>query len=130
MSSAFEAVLAVLFAAIAAAGAPARSAGPPPATSAAPAPPAGELRVCADPNNLPFSNDRGEGFENALARLVARDLGRKLSYFWWPQRRGFARQTLKSGRCELVIGVPSAYELALTTDPYYSSTYVFVSRRD
>ncbi|HET9795883.1 MAG TPA: quinoprotein dehydrogenase-associated putative ABC transporter substrate-binding protein, partial [Thermoanaerobaculia bacterium] len=77
-----------------------------------------------------FSNSRGEGFENALAEMVARDLGRPLVYFWWPQRRGFARQTLRSGRCDLVMGVPSSYALALTTAPYYRSTYVFVTRRD
>ena len=57
-----------------------------------------ELRVCADPNNLPFSNRREQGFENQLARLVARDLGRKVRYFWWPQRRGFIRNTLRANR--------------------------------
>jgi mxaJ protein len=88
------------------------------------------LRVCADPNNLPFSNDRGEGFENALAGMVAADLGLPLEYTWWPQRRGFVRNTLQAGACDLVMGVPSGYELALTTRPYYRSTYVFVSRRD
>jgi len=98
-------------------------------TDASPDPPP-TLRICADANNLPFSNARGEGFENALAGMVARDLGRPLAYFWWPQRRGFARQTVKSGRCNLIMGVPSSYELASTTEPYYRSTYVFVSRRD
>jgi mxaJ protein len=88
------------------------------------------LRVCADPNNLPFSNDRGEGFENKLAELVASDLGRRLEYFWAPQRRGFFRTTLRAGKCDLVISVPAQLERALTTKPYYRSTYVFVSRRD
>lgn len=86
------------------------------------------LRVCADPNNLPFSNDRGEGFENAIAELVARDLGRRVEYTWWPQRRGFIRATLRAGVCDVVMGVPEDYELALTTKPYYRSSYVFVSR--
>lgn len=89
-----------------------------------------ELRVCADPNNLPFSNRREEGFENELARLVAGELGREVSYFWWPQRRGFIRNTLRAGHCDVVIGIPSSFELALPTRPYYRSTYVFVSRRD
>ena len=88
------------------------------------------LAVCADPNNLPFSNERGEGFENALAAMVAKDLGRTLRYTWWPQRRGFVRNTLSTGDCEVVMGVPSGYELALPTAPYYRSTYVFVTRRD
>jgi quinoprotein dehydrogenase-associated probable ABC transporter substrate-binding protein len=97
------------------------------ARRAAQAPP---LRVCADPNNLPFSNARGEGFENEIASLVARELGRSLSYTWWPQRRGFARYTLSAGRCDLMTGVPAGYELAWPTRPYYRSTYVFVTRRD
>lgn len=88
------------------------------------------LRVSADPNNLPFSNARGEGFENKLAALVARELHAKLEYVWWPQRRGFVRETLDSGRADLVIGVPAGFDRLLTTRPYYSSTYVFVYRRD
>ena len=88
------------------------------------------LRVCSDPNNLPFSNEKGEGFENAVARLVANDLGAKLEYTWFPQRRGFIRNTLKAQRCDLVIGVPAGYELVAPTRPYYRSTYVFVSRAD
>lgn len=91
---------------------------------------AGPLRVCADPNNLPFSNLRGEGFENELARIVARELGRELQYTWWPQRRGFIRQTLKAGRCDLVMGVPAGFELVEPTAPYYRSGYVFVTRAD
>jgi mxaJ protein len=88
------------------------------------------LRVCADPNNLPFSNRRGEGFENELAALVAHELNRKLEYTWWPQRRGFFRQTIKSGRCDLVMGVPARFELVEPTRPYYRSSYVFVTRAD
>jgi mxaJ protein len=88
------------------------------------------LRVCADPNNLPFSNDRGEGFENRLAALLAADLGAHVEYTWWAQRRGFVRNTLGAGQCDVLMGVPTDFELAATTRPYYRSTYVFVSRRD
>lgn len=88
------------------------------------------LRVCADPNNLPFSNDRLEGFENRIAELLARDLNAEVEYTWWAQRRGFIRNTLKAGACDLVVGVPMSFELALTTSPYYRSSYVFVYRRD
>ena len=92
--------------------------------------PAGVLRVCADPNNLPFSNQRLEGFENKIADLLAQDLGERVEYTWWAQRRGFFRNTLKAGMCDVVIGVPSGFEMALTTKPYYRSTYVFLSRKD
>jgi mxaJ protein len=88
------------------------------------------LRVCADPNNLPFSNDRLEGFENRLASMAAHDLGARVEYTWWAQRRGFLRNTLNAGACDVVIGLPSTMEMAKTTAPYYRSTYVFVSRRD
>ena len=87
-----------------------------------------ELRVCADPNNLPFSNDRLEGFENRIAALLARDAGAKLTYTWWAQRRGFIRNTLKAGKCDVVMGVPVGLESVLATRPYYRSTYVWVSR--
>jgi quinoprotein dehydrogenase-associated probable ABC transporter substrate-binding protein len=94
----------------------------------------GEFRVCADPDNLPFSNEAMQGFENRLADLVAKDFDATPSYVWWGQRRGFIRNTmnatLKEGRCEVVIGVPDKYDLVLTTKPYYRSTYVFVYRRD
>jgi mxaJ protein len=88
-----------------------------------------ELRVCADPNNLPFSNNRGEGFENRIAELIARELDASLRYTWWAQRRGFVRNTLREGACDVIIGVPAGYDPVLTTKPYYRSTYVFVSRR-
>jgi mxaJ protein len=88
------------------------------------------LRVCSDPNNLPFSNSRGEGFENRIAELVAHDLGMKVSYLWWPQRRGFIRKTLNAGQCDVLIGVPANLDMVATTRPYYRSTYVFVTRRD
>jgi mxaJ protein len=88
------------------------------------------LRICADPNNMPFSNHLEQGFENRLARLVARELGRPLTYFWSPQRRGFIRNTLNAGRCDVVMGVPARYRSLQTTRPYYRSSYAFVSRRD
>lgn len=88
------------------------------------------LRVCADPNNLPFSNAAGAGFENRIAQLVGHELGRPVSYLWWAQRRGFVRNTLNAGECDLVVGTVAGMELLATTRPYYKSTYVFVSRRD
>ena len=88
------------------------------------------LRVCADPNNLPFSNAKGEGFENALASLIADDFGWRVDYTWWPQRRGSTRLTLNAGVCDVILGVPHDYEMALTTKPYYQSSYVFVTRAD
>src|SRR5581483_5146319 len=87
---------------------------PPPASAVADP---GLLRVCADPNNLPFTNRKGEGFENAIAELVARDLGRRLEYCWQPQRRGFIRTTLKAGLCDVVMGVPAQFDMALPTKP-------------
>jgi mxaJ protein len=89
-----------------------------------------ELRVCSDPNNLPFSNRRGEGFENRIAELVGREMGATVRYTWWPQRRGFIRNTLNTGACDVVLGIPSSFELARATRPYYRSTYVFVTRKD
>jgi mxaJ protein len=91
---------------------------------------ADKLRVCADPNNLPYSNEKQEGFENKLAQIIAHDLGREVDYTWWAMRRGFFRLTLKAQQCDLVMGVPVSSERALTTDPYYRSTYVFVTRKD
>lgn len=92
--------------------------------------PARVLRVCADPNNLPFSNRDQEGFENAIAALIARDLGAQVEYTWWAQRRGFIRNTLRAKSCDVIMGLPTAVELAATTRPYYRSTYVFVTRKD
>jgi mxaJ protein len=88
------------------------------------------FRVCSDPQNMPFSNDRLEGFENRIAALIAKDFGTTPAYTWWGQRRGFIRNTmnatLEEGRCDVVIGVPAQYDLVRTTKPYYRSTYVFV----
>jgi mxaJ protein len=89
-----------------------------------------DLRVCADPNNLPFSNRQREGFENRIADLIARDMGRTVKYTWWAQRRGFVRNTLNAGDCDLIVGVPASFDLTAVTNPYYRSSYVFVTRRD
>lgn len=88
------------------------------------------LRVCADPNNLPFSNEAKAGFENKLADLVADELRQSVSYTWHAQRRGFIRETLKAKACDVVMGVPKQYDLVETTIPYYRSSYVFVTRAD
>lgn len=88
------------------------------------------LRVCSDPNNLPFSNDKSEGFENRIAELAARKFGARLEYTWFAQRRGFVRNTLSARLCDVVMGVPAGFDPVATTRPYYRSTYVFVSRPD
>ena len=90
--------------------------------------PEAALRVCADPNNLPFSNDREEGFENRIAGLIAQALDVPLRYEWRAQRRGFIRNTLGAGTCDLVMGVPINFHGVLTTKAYYGSTYVFLTR--
>lgn len=93
----------------------------------------GVLRVCADPNNLPLSHRNGEGFENRIAELFARELGWRLEYTWYPQRMGFIRNTLRARvdggedyKCDLVMGLPAGFELAATTRPYYRSTWTLV----
>ena len=78
-----------------------------------------ELRVCADPNNMPFSNDKGEGFENKIVALIAGDLDASVTYTWWAQRRGFIRNTLKAQLCDLWPGVASGVGGLATTQPYY-----------
>ena len=91
---------------------------------------AGTLRVCADPNDLPYSNRKGQGFENQLAQLVAKDFGETVAYVWYPQRSKFFKKTLNAGICDVVMGVPAGMPVASTTQPYYRSSYVFVTRRD
>jgi mxaJ protein len=93
-------------------------------------PPGPALRVCADPNNLPFSNQRQEGFENRIASLLAKELHARLEYTWAPEWRGFIRKNLSAKRCDVIIGIPVESDRVLTTRPYYASTYVFLSRRD
>ena len=86
------------------------------------------LVACADPNNLPFSNKAGAGFENKLAEMIAADLHADLSYVWWAQRRGFARNTLGAGTCDFWPGVASTVETMATSRPYYRSSYMFATR--
>jgi quinoprotein dehydrogenase-associated probable ABC transporter substrate-binding protein len=99
----------------------------------------GVLKVCADPSNLPLSNDKGEGYENKIAEALARDLKMKVEYTFFSQRIGFIRNTLRfkdevshEYKCDLIIGVPKEYELTATTQPYMHSTYalIFASRSD
>jgi mxaJ protein len=95
------------------------------------------FRVCADPNNPPFSDEKSQGFENKIAEMFAKELGQKVEYTWFPQRLGFIRNTLKAKlpdseeyKCDVVMGVPTGYELTATTQPYYRSTYALVYRKD
>jgi quinoprotein dehydrogenase-associated probable ABC transporter substrate-binding protein len=88
------------------------------------------LRVCADPNNLPFSDQKGEGFENKIATRIGRDLSLPVQYFWYPQVIGFVRVGLKGGRCDLVIGTVEGDDLMQTTAAYYRTGYMLVFRRD
>ena len=89
-----------------------------------------ELAVCADPSNLPFSNDRQEGFENRIASLIAADLHATLRYTWNMQRRSFLRRTLQTGSCDVVIGVPAGLKGVLETRAFWSSSYVLVTARN
>ena len=86
------------------------------------------LRVCADPNNLPFSNDKGEGFENKIAELFAAKLGKSLAYTYYPGATGFVRMTLGSYRCDVVMGFPQGGELVQSTNPYYRTAYALVAK--
>lgn len=94
------------------------------------------FRVCADPNNPPQSSENGQGYENKIAELFASELGQKLEYTWFPQRLGFVRNTLKAKlpdsedyKCDVVMGVPTGWEMTATTQPYYRSTYVLVLKK-
>ena len=89
-----------------------------------------DLRVCADPSNLPFSNRNQQGFENRIAEIVAGDLKAHLTYVWQRMGRGFVREYLDKAQCDLIVGIPTNFRTVLTTTPYYRSDYVFVSRRD
>src|SRR4051794_35672717 len=83
------------------------------------------LKVCADPDNMPASNQRQEGFENALAQLLGQALHARVEYTWWAQRRSWAKYSINAGRCDVVLGVPVMFERVLATRPYYRSSYVF-----
>src|SRR3954463_512341 len=86
------------------------------------------LRVCADPRNLPFSNDKGEGFENKLGELFADKLQKKLDYMFFPQATGFVRMTLGAHRCDVIMGFPQGDELVQGTNPYYRTAYALVAK--
>jgi quinoprotein dehydrogenase-associated probable ABC transporter substrate-binding protein len=88
------------------------------------------LRVCADPHNLPFSNEAGEGFENRIAELLAQELKVELAYTWYPQSVGFVRNTLGARACDVVMGIVTTSELMQNTNPYYRSSYALVQRAD
>lgn len=92
--------------------------------------PGWEMRVCADPNNLPYSNREEEGFENRIAEILADELGAELTYVWYPQRMSLIREVLREGRCDMIIGMVDGQSQVLTTLPYYRSSYVFVYRKD
>jgi len=85
-----------------------------------------ELRVCADPHNMPLSTDKGEGFENKVAALFADKLGKGLSFTWYPQAPGFVRNTLGAHRCDVIMGAPQGDDLVQVTNPYYRTAYALV----
>ena len=87
------------------------------------------FRACGDPRNLPFSNEKGEGFENKLAELFAAKLGKKLSYAYYPQATGFVRMTLGSFRCDVIMGFPQGDDQAQLTIPYYRTTYALITKQ-
>jgi mxaJ protein len=93
-------------------------------TRALPAPGVNILRVCGDPENLPYSNDKLQGFENRIAAVIAADLGIEPTYMWWPHQRGLVKNTLEAGKCDVIFGVPHDLESVLATKPYYRSSYV------
>jgi quinoprotein dehydrogenase-associated probable ABC transporter substrate-binding protein len=87
------------------------------------------LRVCADPHNVPFSTDKGEGFENKLAELLAERLGKGISYTWYPQAPGFVRNTLAARKCDVIMGAPQGDDLIQVTNPYYRTAYALVFKQ-
>ena len=89
-----------------------------------------KFRVCADPDNLPYSNEAGEGFENKIAELLAAKLDREVTYTWYPSTVGFVRNTLAARVCDVVIGTTIVNELMQNTNPYYRSTYALIQRAD
>ena len=88
------------------------------------------IRVCADPDNLPYSNSELQGFENKIAEVIAQELGASLDYFWWPAQMGMVRNTLQRDRCDVLISIPKGFDPVLWTKPYYRSTYMMVYRSD
>lgn len=90
----------------------------------------GVIRVCADPDNMPLSNQKGEGFEQKIAELVAKEWNAKIEYAWWPVRRGFFARALNGRYCDVAIQAPAGFDMAAVTRPYFRSGYVFVTRKD
>jgi mxaJ protein len=88
------------------------------------------LRVCGDPNNMPFSNEKLEGIENEIAAVVARDLGWEVEYVWWAHQRGLVKRVLNTERCDVLVGIPKGYDLVGWTKPYYRTGYVIAYRKD
>ena len=88
------------------------------------------IRVCADPDNLPYSNRELQGFENKIGEVMAQELGASLDYYWWPAQMGMVRNTLQRDRCDVLISIPNGYDPVLWTKPYYRSTYVLAYRSD
>lgn len=95
-----------------------------------PADGARELRVCGDPNNLPFSSEKLDGIENKIAEVVAKDLGMTVVYFWWPHQRGLIKRVLGAKHCDVMLGIPKGYDPVLWTKPYYRTGYVMAFRKD
>jgi len=89
-----------------------------------------EFKVCADPDNMPFSNNKQEGFEDKIAALIAEDLGQPLSFLYAFNRQGFLRNTINARRCDVIMGVPPDYDPVLTSKPYYRTGHVFVWRKE
>ena len=89
-----------------------------------------EFRVCGDPGNLPFSNQKLEGIENKIADVIAKDLGMTVAYTWWPHQRGLVKRVLNTKRCDVMLGIPKGYDLVLWTKPYYRTGYVLAYRKD
>jgi mxaJ protein len=89
-----------------------------------------QLRVCGDPNNLPFSNEKREGIENKIAVVLAKDLGMTVAYTWWPHQRGVIKRVLNTRRCDVMLGIPKGYDPVLWTKPYYRTGYVLAYRKD
>jgi mxaJ protein len=89
-----------------------------------------QLRVCGDPNNLPFSNEKLQGIENKIADVIAKDLGVTVAYTWWPHQRGLVKRVLNTKRCDVMLGIPKGYDPVLWTKPYYRTGYVLAYRKD
>ncbi len=90
----------------------------------------GVIRVCADPDNMPLSNQKGEGFEQKIAELIAKEWNARIEYAWWPVRRGFFARALNGRYCDVAIQAPAGFDMAAVTRPYFRSGYVFVTRKE